>query len=766
MSATHVPRLIISEVFPATVASDSSLESHEWVELHNLEQRAVNLKGWTIEDRQAISALPDMSLPAGASVVVVGGSANVAVPPGKTLIILETSRIGTGLRNAGDRVALINPYGVRHDAVSWGDVRDPLHLDPPVSRQSIVRTPRAGQRLSDVSTPWSNEEPIGVRPERHAHPRPDTQVRIVAARFDQTDDHPESVTIRNISDQPLTTVNWTLTVGTTSVRVRSVRINPGDSHTITEPDGEIGAGLSRTGGHLVLRDAKGNWLSTASWGDDKTFHDQIPGQSEEEIHFNPFARVHPWIPWQDRFDGMGRFVVDERQQRHPLTLSDAVRTANRFRPPVTPRQESERESVWISEVHPAAGQGRNDAAFEWFEITNSSDIPIDLAGWTIADNRGTDMLNELVVPPQSSVVVAGSDEAIPGVSLVVADGRIGNGLANAGDRLTLSNPDGEIVSAISWGNDRTYTTVKPPTPEESIHRAAPRAEPAIAPPSAGEVSEVRQPADASDVAARPEAVAASQESSEEAGSAPIGQPPEPPESVDTFSDPPGLRITELLPAPLPGQAEWVEIFNPSATPINLTGWTIGDLSRNTPLSGSIPARAHLVVANLDIQIATALLVVDRIGNSLNNGGDTITLYDPQGVARFAVQYGTADVPAPGPGLSIALEPERWVVTAEATPGSGDVTPLLDDAFRSPSVRPPTPSGDRLPLVAEPPDEGLNAWMIVSFALIGVILTLIVRRREPEPEPIEETAGGAEYSGPPPEPAEPHEPDQSGDNQRE
>ena len=37
-----------------------------------------------------------------------------------------------------------------------------------------------------------------------------------------------------------------------------------------------------------------------------------------------------------------------------------------------------------------------------------------------------------------------------------------------------------------------------------------------------------------------------------------------------------LRITEILPAPLPGQPEWVEIHNQGDRAIDLSGWTIGD----------------------------------------------------------------------------------------------------------------------------------------------------------------------------------------------
>ena len=766
VSASPIPRLIISEVYAVAVLSGFSTEVHEWVEIHNPERWTVHMNGWTIEDSQAIASLPDISIAGGDSVVVVGRSAIVAVPPGKTLIILDTARIGTGLRNAGDRVALVDPYGVRYDAVSWGDVRTPQHMESPDAGPSIVRTPNAGQRMSDEPTPWRTRELVAPRPKHHAHPRPDTQLRIVSARLDHSEERPESVSIQNVSDRPLLTVNWRLTVGSISVRIPSVRINPRELYTITEADGELGGGLSRQGGHLVLRDADGNWLATASWGDDKTFHDLIVPVEVEEVHFNPLARVHPRVPWHERFYDMNRTIVGDQRQRHSLTYQNVLRKAERVARLSAAQQESDRDAIWISEVYPAAGQGRNDAAFEWFEISNSSDVAVDLSGWTIADNRSNDPLDGLMIPPQSSVVVAGSSDAAEEVSLVISDGRIGNGLANAGDRLTLIDADGEIVSAISWGNDRAHANVKAPIPGQSLHRSSATAAPTVADPSPGERARAGPQLDASAPEDQDDGVDGARGSVEQTREAPAEHSSDAPESTDSPTEAPGLRITELLPAPLPGEAEWVEIFNPSDQPIDLAGWTIGDLTRRTPLSGTIPARSYLVVSNLAVDASAPVLVVDRIGNSLNNDADTVDLRDPQGEAQFSIRYGTADVPAPGQGLSLALEPERWVVTAVASPGSAEVTPLVDDAFRSPSVRPSTPEDERLPLVAEPPDEGLNAWMIVSFALIGVILTLIVRRWQPEPEPHVETGESATYTGPPPDPSQPHEGDRTSDNQPE
>lgn len=668
VSASPIPRLIISEVYASAIPSGVSTEVYEWVEIHNPQRWTVHLDGWTIEDSQAIASLPDIAIAGGDSVVVVGRSAVVAIPPGKMLVILDTARIGTGLRNAGDRVALVDPYGIRYDAVSWGDVRKPQQMEAPDAGTSIVRTPSAGQRVSDEPTPWRTHKLVTPRPERYAHPRPDTQVRIVSAQLDQSEERPESVTIQNVSDRPLLTVNWRLTVGSSSVRVPSVRLDPGDLYTITEPDGEVGAGLSRQGGHLVLRDADGNWLATASWGDDNTFHDLIVPDAADEIRFNPLARVHPRVPWRERFDNMNRTIVGDPRQRDALTYQNVRGSFERVAGWSPARQESEQGAVWISEVYPAAGHGGSDAAFEWFEISNAGDVAVDLTGWTIADNRSSDPLDGLTVPPQSSVVVAGSAEAAEDVSFIISDGRIGNGLANAGDRLTLINSDAEIVSAISWGNDRTHADVKAPTPGQSLHRSSATAAPTISEPSPGEVAMAGQQGDRSAAGDHADGVDESGASADESRVTSSAPSTEGPESADSPTESPSLRITELLPAPLPGEPEWVEIFNASDQSINLAGWTIGDLTRRTPLSGTIPARSYLVVSNLTVEASAPVLVVDRIGNSLNNDADTVDLRDPQGETHFSVRYGTADVPAPSQGLSLALEPERWVVTAVASPG--------------------------------------------------------------------------------------------------
>ena len=741
--ASHDPRLIISEVHPSVVASESSTDSNEWVEIHNLEPYPVRLEGWTIEDSQAIARLPDFEIEPGGAVLVVGSSADVAVPAGRSLVILESANIGTGLRNTGDRVALVNPVGVRYDAVSWGSVRTPRAIEPPNPRQSIIRTPTGGQTLSDSLTPWTVGEAISAEPERHRHALPDTTMRITMAQIDPPVGEAESITIKNISDKPLLTVNWSLTVGNSLVKLRSVRILPDESFEVTEPDGKLGAGLSRRGGHLVLRDQHGNWLATASWGDDNTFHRQSVPPPGEPLRFSPLARVHPRIPWFQTIDLGNRLIIGAVPRRSDARVADASQDIERPQLPSTADQESEQAGVWISEVHPTAGQGRNDPAFEWFEITNSTDQPVSLSGWTIADNTASDPLGELIIPPRSSVVVGGSSEAIPAISATIEDGRIGNGLANAGDQLRLIDAQGNVVSAVSWGDDRTHSSVKSPKADESVHVSSPGNAAVVAPPSAGTLSSRVEtqtlPESAQD--STPHSTV-STSSTDEPTVAPAPAQP----NADVAHERAPLRITEVMPAPLTGQPEWVELYNPGDQPIDLTGWSLGDTVRASQLVGTIPANARLVISTAALDLSGPVLVVNRIGNGLNNDADTIAVIDPQGNVVHQIRYGDDQLPAPDRGLSIALDPERWVITAEPTPGSDKVTPLIGDAFRTASPKPEVTEQERLPIVAASQNGGTNAWMIVSFALIGVIATLLVRRWRPEIEPTDPSTDSVTYTG--------------------
>ncbi len=80
--------------------------------------------------------------------------------------------------------------------------------------------------------------------------------------------------------------------------------------------------------------------------------------------------------------------------------------------------------------------------------------------------------------------------------------------------------------------------------------------------------------------------------------------------------------------------EWIELYNTTGTPIDLTGWRLyaGDGSPNLTLSGTIPPYGYYLIERDDdntISDVPADLAVS-FGAGLNNNGEVLTLADAQG----------------------------------------------------------------------------------------------------------------------------------------
>lgn len=109
---------------------------------------------------------------------------------------------------------------------------------------------------------------------------------------------------------------------------------------------------------------------------------------------------------------------------------------------------------------------------EWIELYNSASSPIELTDWTIGDNMSTEVISPTVtIPVGGCLVIAASEDFstnypdFTGDIVFVADGRIGNGLGNSGDRLILKDSEGTVIDQMSYGTD--VTAFDPPCPDVS-----------------------------------------------------------------------------------------------------------------------------------------------------------------------------------------------------------------------------------------------------------------------------------------------------------
>jgi hypothetical protein len=114
------------------------------------------------------------------------------------------------------------------------------------------------------------------------------------------------------------------------------------------------------------------------------------------------------------------------------------------------------DDILITEIVANPIEEGRDAPFEWVELQNVSDQPIDIAGWSIGDSVSLDVLQgPAVVPPGGLAVVAGASATFgPDVAVIhPADGEIGSGLNNDEDTVRLLRPDGSSADAVVYGRD-------------------------------------------------------------------------------------------------------------------------------------------------------------------------------------------------------------------------------------------------------------------------------------------------------------------------
>ena len=781
----------------AAAGRGSQDAAFEWVEIHNPGPAPIDLAGWSLADNRAEDAIPATTLAAGAYLIVGGSEALADELPGDVqLVVMADGRIGNGLANSGDRVLLIDPSGEAVDGVSWGSDRTILVLAPPPSGQTLARSgadwsaatasPGAAHRAERVDPPAeAAPEPESTdSPAEATLPLPPLRITEIfaSAGMGSREAAFEWVEVFNAGTEPIDLTGWTIADNAAVDVLPGGVVAPGAHLTIggsaeaadgtvdvVLEDGRIGNGLANRGDVVTLRDARGRVVDEVDY--------RAPPIPLPEVGRSIALSGDVWA--LNTVPSPGGDGVTP-----PPPPAEAEAPAPSQAPPgddVAAETEGEEDAaaaalppaaLRITEIFASAGMGSRDAAFEWVEVFNAGAAPVDLTGWTIADNAAVDVLSGGVVAPGAHLTIGGSAEAADGaVDVAVEDGRIGNGLANRGDIVTLRDPVGRVVDEVDYrappiplpeagrsialsGDVWVLNTVPspggdgvtpppppppqpPPRPEEGT--PDPPEEPAAAVVVAEDdvASEAEVAVGDDDDAAVEVAAAdddASLEDDEVAAQDEERSPAEPP---------PALEITEVFANAGEGSRdaafEWVEIHNAGTAPVDLAGWTIGDNGATDELPGVVVAPGARLTIGGSVEAADGgvdIVVEDgRIGNGLANSGDVLVLRDPRGRMVDEVDYRVPPIPAPEAGRSIALTEAGWVLNTEPSPGGDGVTPLLASLLGSPQISPPTlpEKGADAPQEVAANDTaaedggGVPATLLVVVA-IGVPLAAIAIRQ--------------------------------------
>lgn len=123
-----------------------------------------------------------------------------------------------------------------------------------------------------------------------------------------------------------------------------------------------------------------------------------------------------------------------------------------------PLAECAPTQIKISEVEADPVLSNTDTTDEWFELYNTGEA-CSMIGWQITDNSGIwETLPSFNIAANGQVVVAATSNfqtnhpAFTGARVMMSDGSIGNGLANAGDVLSLRDASAVEADCVSWGS--------------------------------------------------------------------------------------------------------------------------------------------------------------------------------------------------------------------------------------------------------------------------------------------------------------------------
>jgi len=181
-----------------------------------------------------------------------------------------------------------------------------------------------------------------------------------------------------------------------------------------------------------------------------------------------------------------------------------------------------------------------------------------------------------------------------------------------------------------------------------------------------------------------------------------------------------LKVTEVYPAPINNETEWLELFNCGNQEISLLGWQIFDQL----------STASLLIEFDQINLpAQNFLIIKLQTNKLNNTGDGITVYDKSGKLIDQMSFGQTQndkswsldltnnqfvLGEPNPNLAFQPTP-----TSAPTPTS-TITPATTPTVQPTPVHSPTPTltnstainPDKLQLteVVACSLEGENEWL--------------------------------------------------------
>jgi hypothetical protein len=257
---------------------------------------------------------------------------------------------------------------------------------------------------------------------------------------------------------------------------------------------------------------------------------------------------------------------------------------SREAPPLEVAPEPEPETVKINEVY---SRGTASAP-DWVEIYNPTTSEVDLSGYKVYDLGGRTGLKAKKAIPAGTLVPAN------GFYVLICDTLDATGLeiADAGETLWLENGSGGLIDSVAvpaLGRDTSYAR----QPDGSTSWAT------LSPVTKGGLNSLLP-----------------------------------------------IMMNEIYSRGVPGNLDWIELYNPSGVPISLDGYKIYDIGGQSgskpkkafPAGATIPANGYYVIVT-----DTASFSGDLSGFGLSSAGEQAWLENAAGTIIDNVTFLGMDV---------------------------------------------------------------------------------------------------------------------------
>ena len=299
-----------------------------------------------------------------------------------------------------------------------------------------------------------------------------------------------------------------------------------------------------------------------------------------------------------------------------------------------------------------------DEQGEWLELYNSDTVAVNLRDWVLADldNDRHLIATDLWIQPGQYLVLGRTDDSTINGGVSVAYAYQNLSLANSSDELVLLAPDGAEVDRVVWG-DGTALTVKAGA---SLQRTA------LAASASWAISQDAWPGSAGDQGTPSSAYQPPIQAPTATPTGTVAPDATPGATWPLATTPSDLQIDEVLYRG--SDEEFVVLYNAGATSIDLTGWLIGDAETPGKSEGiyALPAGSLLAAGDVLVLARNGLAFRTQWGRAahaeftasdgdtpdlvrrrdlakgelaLNDSGDEVLLFNPEGAVADAVVFG-------------------------------------------------------------------------------------------------------------------------------